>query len=122
MVIRIIPAARRALPLLATALLAASFSWAQTPLASSSVAGAQAPQAHPGETLYSQLRSVGLDKSRVYKVRDATLDRSSLHISFEDGTIAFTEDVAGRVTGAFFFGDGEVLLVPPDQAERASVA
>ncbi|MGH9537396.1 MAG: M1 family metallopeptidase, partial [Terriglobales bacterium] len=121
MVIRIIPASRRALSL-ATALLAASLSWTQIPAASSSVAGASAPQAHTGETLYSQLRSVGLDKSRVYKVRDVSLDRSSLHISFEDGTIAFTEDVAGRVTGAFFFGDGEVLLVPPDQAERASVA
>jgi hypothetical protein len=40
----------------------------------------------------------------------------------DDGTIAFTEDVAGHVTGAFFEGEGEVLLVPPDQAERASMA
>jgi hypothetical protein len=91
-----------------------------TPL---SVAGGT-PEIHsgPAEAMYLQLRSVGLDKSRVYHVRDASIDRSSLHISLNDGTIAFTEDVAGRVTGAFFEGDGEVLLMPPDQVERASMS
>lgn len=77
---------------------------------------------HSAEALYAQLRSVGLDKSRVYHIRDVTVDRSAFHISFEDGTIAFTEDVAGHVTGAFFEGEGEVLLSPPDQSERASMA
>ena len=56
------------------------------------------------------LREVGLDPSRVYQVRSATLDRSAIHISLEDGTIGFTQDVMGRVTGAFFEGDGEVEL------------
>ena len=74
------------------------------------------------EDLYEQLRTVGLDSSRVYQIREASLDRSSLHISLNDGTIAFTQDVAGRITGAFFDGDGEVLLVPPDSTERASMA
>jgi hypothetical protein len=72
--------------------------------------------------LYEQLRTVGLDSSRVYQVRDASLDRSALHISLNDGTIAFTQDVAGRITGAFFAGDGEVLLAPPNQTERSSMA
>jgi peptidase M1-like protein len=71
--------------------------------------------------LYAQLRTVGLDKSRVYNIREVSLDRAALHITFDDGTIAFTEDVAGRVTGAFFEGEGEVLLAPPNQAERASM-
>src|SRR5581483_5894368 len=31
-------------------------------------------------------------------------------------------DVLGRVTGAFFEGDGEVLLMPPNQVESASMA
>lgn len=81
------------------------------------------PELHsgPAEALYLQLRSVGLDKSRVYRIRDASLDRAALHITLNDGTIAFTEDVAGRVTGAFFEGDGEVLLMPPDRAERGSM-
>jgi len=52
------------------------------------------------EELYLQLRSVGLDAARVYQVREASLDRNQLHISLDDGTIAFTQDVKGRVTGA----------------------
>ena len=79
-------------------------------------------QSISAETLYLQLRSVGLDKSRVYRIRESSFDRAGFHFTFDDGTIAFTEDVAGRITGAFFEGDGEVLLVPPDQAERASMA
>ena len=43
-------------------------------------------------------------------------------ITLDDGTIAFTQDAAGKVTGAFFEGDGEVLLLPPNQAERGSMA
>jgi hypothetical protein len=76
----------------------------------------------PAEALYAQLRTVGLDSSRVYQIRGASLDRAAVHISLNDGTIAFTEDVAGRITGAFFAGDGEVLLSPPDQVERSSMA
>ena len=68
-----------------------------------------------------RLRSVGLDKSRVYHIREVTLERAAFHITFDDGTIAFTEDVAGHVTGAFFEGEGEVLLIPNNQAERASM-
>src|SRR5437870_7204498 len=99
--------------LLATALVCGC--WAQ-PAQSS-------PQSNrAAETLYLQLRSVGLEKSRVYKARDISFDRGAFHITLDDGTIAFTEDVMGRVTGAFFEGDGEVLLVPPDQVERASMA
>ena len=38
-----------------------------------------------------------------------------------DGTIAFTQSVDGRVTGAYFEGEGEVLVRPPDRRERASL-
>ncbi len=77
--------------------------------------------AQPAEELYSELSSVGLDSARVYSIREASLDRSSIHLSLNDGTIAFTKDVLGRITGAFFHGDGEVLLMPPNQAERTSM-
>ena len=87
----------------------------------STTAAGSAPQDHSAEALYSQLRTVGLDKSRVYNIREVTLDRAAFHITFDDGTIAFTEDVAGQVTGAFFEGEGEVLLAPPNQSERASM-
>ena len=82
--------------------------------------GSSSPE-KPAEALYLQLRSVGLDKSRIYKIRDVTLERAAFHITFDDGTIAFTEDVAGHVTGAFFEGQGEVLLIPSNQAERTSM-
>jgi len=84
--------------------------------------GTPAVQTHTAEALYLQLGSVGLDTSRVYQVRETSFDRAAFHITLNDGTIAFTEDVAGRVTGAFFEGEGEVLLIPPDQVERASMA
>jgi hypothetical protein len=74
------------------------------------------------EALYSQLQSVGLDKTRVYEVRDGALDRGPVHISLDAGTIAFTADIDGRITGAFFRGDGEILLAPPDSTERGSMA
>jgi hypothetical protein len=83
---------------------------------------AQNPQEKPAEALYLQLGQVGLDPTRVYQVRGASLNRSSVQISFEDGTIAFTQDVMGRITGAFFEGDGEILLTPPNEVERRSMS
>jgi hypothetical protein len=80
---------------------------------------AQAPGS--AQALYRELRAVGLDPQRVYGVRDAALEREDLHIALEDGTIAFTRAVDGRVTGAFFEGAGEVLLIPPDRVERISL-
>jgi hypothetical protein len=75
----------------------------------------------PAEALYLQLGKIGLDPAMVYKVREATIDRSAVHISLEDGTIAFTQDIMGQITGAFFEGDGEILVVPPSEVERKSM-
>jgi hypothetical protein len=84
--------------------------------------GAAPPARGPAETLYLQLRSVGLDKSRVYHIRETSIDRAAIHITLDDGTIAFTQDVGGHITGAFFEGEAEVLLTPPNQVERASMS
>src|ERR1700745_732539 len=75
----------------------------------------------PAETLYLQLREVGLDPARTFHIRGAALDRAALHITLEDGDIAFTSTVDGRITGAFFLGDGELLLTPPSRMERGSM-
>jgi Peptidase family M1 domain len=83
---------------------------------------AQARRPGPAESLYLQLSSTELDPDRVFRVRGASLDRDTIHISLEDGSIAFTKDVLGRITGAFFAGDGEVLLVPPNDVERKSMS
>jgi len=80
----------------------------------------QCPQTASG--LYSRLRSVGLDPQRIYQVREASIDRPGLHLDFDDGTMAFTEDICGRITGAFFEGEGEIRLRPPNRAERGSMA
>jgi hypothetical protein len=87
-------------------------------------AGAGMPDnaSRPAEQLFLRLGSVGLDAARVHHVRDAHIDRPGLYLTLEDGTIAFTEDVLGRVTGAVFEGEGEVLVLPPDRAERSSLA
>jgi Peptidase family M1 domain len=74
------------------------------------------------DALYSRIRSVGPASQQVYRIRDASIDRPNLHLDFEDGTLAFTEDVCGRVTGAFFVGEGEIRLRPPNRVERGSMA
>jgi hypothetical protein len=71
--------------------------------------------------LYRALRTNGLDGQRVYKIREAALDREDVHLWLNDGTIAFTQSIEGRITGAFFQGDGEILVRPPDRRERASL-
>ena len=89
---------------------------------SATPAMAENPPDKPAEALYLQLGQVGLDPARVYQVRGASLDRSAVHISLEDGTIGFTQDVMGKITGAFFEGDGEILLTPPSDVERRSMS
>src|SRR5690242_17811051 len=81
-----------------------------------------AKQPGPAIELYRRLRAVGLDPNAVYSVRDVGFDREDLHITLDDGTIAFLQSSDGRVTGAFFEGEGEVLLVPPNLAERGTLA
>ena len=76
----------------------------------------------PAEAVYLELSNTELDPARVFKVRDVSLDRSAIHITLDDGTIAFTKDVLGKITGAFFEGDGEVLLAPPNEVERKSMS
>lgn len=71
--------------------------------------------------LYRQLRNVHLDPKKVYRIREASIEREDVHITLDDGLIAFTQAVDGRITGAFFEGEGEILLIPPDRVERRSL-
>jgi len=64
---------------------------------------------------------VGLNPQRVFAIREAVIEREDVHVWLNDGTIAFTQAVDGRVTGAYFEGEGEVLVRPPDRMERASL-
>jgi len=85
-------------------------------------ANVEAPPPGPGLVLYRKLTTLGIDARAVYGIRDAALDREDVHITLDDGVIGFLEAVDGRITGAFFEGEGEILVVPPDLAERGSLA
>jgi len=67
---------------------AGGIAWLLAALASGLFAQNLAPAQAPGpaESLYLKLRSVGLDKSRVYKIRNGAIDQVSIHLSFDDGT------------------------------------
>ena len=110
--------------MLAACLAALAFppSWSAQAVSGADSSSLRRGRPGPAESLYLQLSSTELDPGRVFDVRGASLDRSAIHITLEDGTIAFTKDVLGRITGAFFEGDGEVLLVPPNEVERKSMS
>lgn len=80
-----------------------------------------APPSTWAASLYRQLDTAGLDPDRIYRIRDAAIDREDLHLRLEDGVIGFTRAVDGRITGALFEGTGEILLIPPDRVERWSL-
>ena len=81
-----------------------------------------APAEKDAAALYRDLLNPAFDPSDVYHVRDVSIEREDLHVSFSDGTIALMRSIDGHVTGAVFEGSGEVLLFPPNRAERVSMA
>jgi len=83
-----------------------------------------ADQQRSGSALavYRDLLNPAFNPKDVYQIREVSILREDLHISISDGTMALTRAVDGHVTGAVFEGVGEVLLVPPNRAERTSLA
>lgn len=79
---------------------------------------------HPPEPLelLKDLNSVTLDRPHVYVIRDAHITRGRMEMYLNRGFVAFLTPVAGEVTGAVFWGEGEVLMIPPDRAEKRSLA
>jgi len=84
--------------------------------------GQSAPSSSGAVALYRELLNPAFDAKDVYQVRDVSIMMEDLHISISDGTIGFVREINGRITGAMFEGVGEVLLVPPNRAERTSLA
>jgi hypothetical protein len=83
---------------------------------------APAPASSSAVALYRELLNPSFDVKDVYQIRDVSILLEDLHISISDGTLAFTREVNGHITGAMFEGVGEILLVPPNRAERTSLA
>jgi hypothetical protein len=73
------------------------------------------------------IRENSFDRDECYRVRDLTLIKEDIRVYLTDGYLIFSKPVAGRPIAAVFLadtdgGDGEVLLLPPDRAERRSLA
>ena len=78
---------------------------------------AQAPNSDP---TYQQLRHIGLSGEAV-SVKDLTLKRDAATFNLQSGTVCFLSPVQGKVTGAVFVGEGNMVLEPPIAAERQSL-
>lgn len=89
---------------------------------SGAAAPPQAGSAKNAAALYSDLLNPVLQPSDVYRIRDVAIEREDLHVTLSDGTIGLMRSVNGHVTGAVFEGTGEILLFPPNRAERVSMA
>src|SRR5579863_4327961 len=73
------------------------------------------------------IRENSFDPDECYRVRDLTIVKEDVRIYLTDGHLIFAKPVAGRRMAAVFTadvegGDGEVLLMPPDRAERRALA
>jgi hypothetical protein len=77
--------------------------------------------------LAREIRENTFDPQECYRVRDLRLEKEDIRIYLTDGHLIFSKPVAGRRYAAIFTadvegGEGEVILLPPDRAERSSLA
>ena len=74
------------------------------------------------QQVLDQLHNVKVDPDQIYVLRHAQLTRDRVKLFFNRGYIGFFTKVAGEITGAVYTGEGEILLIPPTQVEKASLA
>ncbi len=82
---------------------------------------ADVPSATAGrntEPAYQQLRSLTLGSETV-SVSNLALKRDAGTFHLRSGTICFAAPVQGKVTGAVFNGDGNLVIDPPTASERS---
>jgi Peptidase family M1 domain len=72
--------------------------------------------------LYEALNALRPDGARVYTVKDLTLRRDVVSLTFTEGKLALLEPLGGRITGAVFSGRGHVIATPHERGERRSLA
>src|ERR1044072_5263676 len=73
------------------------------------------------------IRERSFDRDECYRFRDIAFAKEDIRIYFTQGYLIFGKPVAGKPIAAVFSadvegGDGEVILFPPDRAERRSLA
>ena len=69
---------------------------------------------------YRQLRDIGLS-GEVLAVDNVTLKRDAATFHLHSGSICFVTPVQGKVTGAVFVGNGNMILDPPLPMEMSSL-
>src|SRR5579859_1933657 len=79
-------------------------------------------KAQGARELFDQLNNLSIDPSQIYVLRGAQISRDRVNIYFNQGFIGFLGKVGGETTGAFFSGEGEILLIPPNATEKESLA
>jgi hypothetical protein len=72
--------------------------------------------------IYEALDALRVNPSEVYEVHDLRLQRDTVSLSLNNGTLGFLADFQGKLTGAVFTGRGRVLAIPRDSSERQSLA
>ncbi len=77
------------------------------------------------DPVYQQLRQLGESRQDFdgpyATVNNLVLERDAARFVLRSGEIYFTPEVDGRTTAAVFFGEGELLLTPPTDAEKHSL-
>jgi hypothetical protein len=86
--------------------------------------------ASSGADWLKSIHAAGLDPTECYRVRDLSIARDEAQLFFTDGYIIFGKPAGGPgsspVTAVFTTdvegGDAQILLLPPNRAERRSMA
>src|SRR5438045_9115681 len=73
------------------------------------------------------IRENSFDRDECYRVRDLTFIKEDIKLYLTEGHLIFSKPVEGHRVAAVFSadvdgGDGEVILFPPDRAERRSLS
>jgi len=84
-------------------------------------------QTHVASDLARQVVSASLDPEQCYHVRDIQIHQADVTFYLTEGYLIFGNPVNGAPVTAVFTtdlegGDGEVVLLPPDRAERRTLA
>jgi hypothetical protein len=84
-------------------------------------------QAHSASDLGRQVLGASLDPTECYRVRNIRIHQPDVDFYLTDGYLIFGKPVNGAPVSAVFTsdtegGDAEVVLLPPDRAERRTLA
>ncbi len=89
---------------------------------------AEASEQRGAADISQELAHISLDLQQAYYVRNLQFARGDIKFYITEGVLAFARPVEGHRVAAIFTttfseaGDAEVLLLPPDRSERASLS